>query len=262
MLAVAGGKGGAGKTTTTLGLAGALARQRRTVLAADADREMPDLHAMAGVARTPGLDAVAAGWPARLVAASADLPTASSPPASAQTGDATTSGVRVLPAASGPADARQSGLADAPRTGPANAQKSRRSNSSDAAALGRIEASADAVLLDCPAGAGPDAVAPLRAADAAVVVTTAEPACLRDASKTAAMARELDTPVAGAVVSRAADPPEGISRLLDCPVLGTVPDAGIESESDAAATGDEPLEDDRVRAAHDELVSALQPKYL
>jgi septum site-determining protein MinD len=253
MLAVAGGKGGAGKTTTTLGLAGALARQRKTVLAADADREMPDLHAMAGVARTPGLDAVTAGWPAHFIAETADVPSCDAPTSdntptsdNAPTSRAPTSGVRVLPAGSGPADVEQS----------------TRSDTSDAATLGRVEASADAVLLDCPAGAGPDAVAPLRAADAVVVVTTAEPACLRDASKTAAMARELDTPVAGAVVTRAGDPPEGISRLLDCPVLGTVPDAGIESESDAAATGDEPLEDDRVRAAHDELVSALQPKYL
>src|SRR6056297_786250 len=87
MLAVAGGKGGAGKTTTTLGLAAALGRQRRRVVAVDADREMPDLHAMAGVARTPGLDAVAEGWPAELVAGAARRPTA---------------GIDVLPAGTGP----------------------------------------------------------------------------------------------------------------------------------------------------------------
>jgi septum site-determining protein MinD len=231
MLAVAGGKGGAGKTTTTLGLAGALARQRRTVLAADADREMPDLHAMAGVERTPGLDAVAAGWPARFVAGRAS--------SLAET-------VGVLPAASGPADA----------------DGRRQSTVPEIAGLNPAEEWADAVLLDCPAGAGPDAVAPLRAADAVVVVTTAEPACLRDSSKTAAMARELGTTVAGAVVSRADDPPEGVSQLLKCPVLGTVPDAGVESPTFAAPSGDEPLADERVRAAHDRLVSALQPKYL
>ncbi|NHN58848.1 MULTISPECIES: cell division inhibitor MinD [Halorussus] len=228
MLAVAGGKGGAGKTTTTLGLAGALVRQRRTALAADADREMPDLHAMAGVARDPGLDAVAAGWPARLVAGTADPPP---------------SGVEVLPAASGPPSARR--------------------NRADAGGvLARLRGTADAVLLDCPAGAGPDAVAPLRAADAAVVVTTPEPACLRDAAKTAAMARELDTPVAGAVVSRGEVPPEGIERLLDCPVLGVVPGAGDSSDNGGRSSGAEPLADGGVRAAYDRLVSALQPKYL
>ncbi|WP_135827071.1 MinD/ParA family ATP-binding protein [Halorussus ruber] len=231
MLAVAGGKGGAGKTTTTLGLAGALARQRRTVLAADADREMPDLHAMAGVARSPGLDAVAAGWPARFVA---------------ERGGTSSGEVSILPAASGPA----------------NADRRQKLTTPEIASLNPAEEWADAVLLDCPAGAGPDAVAPLRAADAVVVVTTAEPACLRDSSKTAAMARELGTPVAGAVVSRAEDPPEGVSRLLECPLLGTVPDAGVESPTSAAPSGDEPLADERVRAAHDRLVSALQPKYL
>ncbi|MFC7080128.1 MinD/ParA family ATP-binding protein [Halorussus caseinilyticus] len=192
MLAVAGGKGGAGKTTTALGLAGALARQRRTVVAADADREMPDLHAMAGVARDPGLDAVAAGWPPRMVAGTADEPTP---------------GVGVLPAASGPAVPAASG----PATGGGgdsarSAARTGRPPHATQTSLARVRGCADAVLVDCPAGAGPDAVAPLRAADAAVVVTTADPACLRDASKTAAMARELDTPVAGAVVSRAADP--------------------------------------------------------
>jgi septum site-determining protein MinD len=255
MLAVTGGKGGTGKTTTTLGLAGALARQRRSVVAADADREMPDLHAMAGVAREPGLDAVAAGWPARLAAGSADLPTP---------------GVEVLPAASGPAAAGRPG-------------------SEAGTTLARLRGCADAVLLDCPAGAGPDAAAPLRVADAAVVVTTTEPECLRDAAKTAAMARELDAAVAGAVVSRADEAPAAVGRLLDCPVLGTVPEAGGDAAArdsgadpatrdagvgatvtdagadSAAAVGRgrvEPLADDAVRAAHDDLVSALQPKYL
>ncbi|WP_338729193.1 P-loop NTPase [Haladaptatus sp. DJG-WS-42] len=58
MLAVAGGKGGCGKTTTTLGLAGALARAGRDVVAVDADCAMPNLHELAGVPRNPGLPAL------------------------------------------------------------------------------------------------------------------------------------------------------------------------------------------------------------
>jgi septum site-determining protein MinD len=49
LVAVAGGKGGCGKTTTTLGLALAAARLGGTVLAVDADLDVPDLHRMAGV---------------------------------------------------------------------------------------------------------------------------------------------------------------------------------------------------------------------
>lgn len=59
MLAIAGGKGGCGKTTTALGLAAALARtQERTPLVADADTEMPDVHVVADTPLRPGLDAL------------------------------------------------------------------------------------------------------------------------------------------------------------------------------------------------------------
>lgn len=61
MLAIAGGKGGVGKTTVALGLARALARAGRHPLVADADVDMPDLHVVAGVARTPTADRLAAG---------------------------------------------------------------------------------------------------------------------------------------------------------------------------------------------------------
>ena len=50
MLAVAGGKGGCGKTTTALGIGRALDGDAVVV---DTDRDMPNLHAMAGVDREP-----------------------------------------------------------------------------------------------------------------------------------------------------------------------------------------------------------------
>lgn len=49
MLAVTGGKGGVGKTTTALGLARALARRGESVVVVDADRDLPDLARLAGV---------------------------------------------------------------------------------------------------------------------------------------------------------------------------------------------------------------------
>jgi len=60
MLAIAGGKGGCGKTTTALGLAVGFARAGRDPLVVDADSDMPDVHHFAGVDRTPGADALAA----------------------------------------------------------------------------------------------------------------------------------------------------------------------------------------------------------
>ena len=189
MIAIAGGKGGSGKTTTTLGLARALARTDRAVVAADADRDMPNLHALAGVPRTPSLAAVEES-------ADRDLN-----PAAVAHEDPTVAGVRVLPA---PTDAA----------------------TLDAAALSRLRRSSRRVLLDCPAGAGPDAAAPLRAADAALVVSLPTPESLRDAAKTAAMARALDARVAGAVVTRTETPPEGVERLLNTDRVFAVPDGG------------------------------------
>lgn len=56
MIAIAGGKGGSGKTTTALGLARAFARQGSDPLVVDCDVDMPDLHVRAGVDRDDGID--------------------------------------------------------------------------------------------------------------------------------------------------------------------------------------------------------------
>jgi len=60
MLAVSGGKGGTGKTTTALGLATALADRRRKPVVIDADIDMPNLHLRAGV-DDDGLERLQAG---------------------------------------------------------------------------------------------------------------------------------------------------------------------------------------------------------
>lgn len=60
MLAITGGKGGTGKTTTALGVASLLAQRRRDPVVVDADIEMPNLHLRAG-ARDDGLERIAAG---------------------------------------------------------------------------------------------------------------------------------------------------------------------------------------------------------
>ncbi|GAA0197800.1 MinD/ParA family protein [Haladaptatus pallidirubidus] len=212
MIAIAGGKGGCGKTTTTLGLAGSLGRTRRSVFAVDADLDMPNLHLLADVDNTPGLAAVANG--ARIE----DV--AHLPP--------DLSGVKVVPAPQSPG-------------------RGVRLDS----ALARLANCADHVLVDCPAGAGPDAVTPLRATDHILLVTTSNRACLRDTAKTAAMARALDTPVVGCVVTRTNRSPRGVERLLDCPILATIPVAGSPV-----------LSDESVARGYDTLASAILSKHL
>lgn len=63
MLAIAGGKGGCGKTTTTLGLAGALAERGYEPLVVDGDCDMPDVHHRLELSRTNGVDLLAGGSP-------------------------------------------------------------------------------------------------------------------------------------------------------------------------------------------------------
>jgi len=81
MLAVTGGKGGCGKTTTAVGLAAALARAGERPLVVDCDCDMPTLHHVSDTARERGVDALAAG---------------TSPREASQ--EATQSGVRVVTA--------------------------------------------------------------------------------------------------------------------------------------------------------------------
>jgi len=194
MLAIAGGKGGSGKTTTTLGLARAT---DAPTLAVDADCDLPNLHALAGVPRDPPADGV--GHP--------------DPVSPSET--------HVVPA---PHDASE-GIGD----------RLRRLREDDT----RL------ALVDCPAGAGPDATVPLRIADRVLLVSTACVAGLRDAAKTAAMARAVGTPVVGSVLTRARLAPPGVDDLLDCPVVATVPDAP------------EPLDDGGVRRAYRRLARAI-----
>jgi septum site-determining protein MinD len=61
MFAIAGGKGGCGKTTTTLGVARGLANKGADPLIVDADVDMPDVHILADVLPEPNADDIAAG---------------------------------------------------------------------------------------------------------------------------------------------------------------------------------------------------------
>lgn len=202
MLAVAGGKGGVGKTTTTLGLAGALARDGRPVRAVDTDCEMPDLHALAGCDREPSLSAVL------------DCDRVPEQPVS------TIPGVRVV--AAPPAGER----------------------STVTAALARLRDRP--TVVDTPAGAGPDAVAPLRVTDHVLLVADGTPQALRDAAKTGAIARELGVSVAGVVLVATHERPDGVEGFLEAPVLGTVPTAA------------DPLSNPAVWRAYDRIAERLR----
>jgi septum site-determining protein MinD len=182
MLAVTGGKGGCGKTTTALGLARTLARRGRDPLVLDADCDMPDLHHLAGIDRTEGVDALARG---ALLSRVCQYPD-------------TFSGVAVVTAG-------RPG-----RTAPA---------------LRATREWDGPVLVDCPAGIGPDATRPLRQADRTLVVSTDDPQSLDDTRRTVTAARQLDAPPAGVVLRAVAErPADAPGRVAGCPVLAAIPE--------------------------------------
>ncbi|KAA9397991.1 CDP-4-dehydro-6-deoxy-D-gulose 4-reductase [Haloarcula sp. CBA1130] len=203
MLAIAGGKGGCGKTTIALGVGQALGTPARRSLVVDTDRDMPNLHRRAGVNPTPGI---------------ADI-TAAAEPATVSQSAIAVENVDVVPCQAATEAAVDTAIGSLPRSG-------------------------RPVILDCPAGAGPDAARPLRVADRTVLVSTPTRQSLTDTAKTAAMARALDAPPALAVLvgsGGSVDP----SDLLSCPATVHVPSVS------------KPLESARATAKYVEIANTL-----
>lgn len=196
MLAIAGAKGGSGKTTTTLGLAAALARSGVETLAIDADRQLPDLHVTAEIDREPTVAAL--DRETRWHSLAQELPGAT--------------GAHVLPG-----------------------QKPTENVELDAA-LEWLDAGATEVLLDCPSGAGPDVVEAIALADGVVVVTTGSDQSLDAAATTIDIARRLDVPVAGAVLTHCSAVPEAFHSRFEIPVLAVVPESGSPLDDEQART--------------------------
>lgn len=73
------------------------------------------------------------------------------------------------------------------------------------------------VVVDAPAGFGADVAVPIAAADAALLVTTPEPAPLADAVRTRSLARELDTGLGAVVLNRADRPRPTVTDVLGGP---------------------------------------------
>jgi len=212
MYAVAGGKGGVGKTTTTLNLAAAFELDGADAVVVDADLGMTNLGELATVDTDASVHDVLAGE------ATVDEAVAEGP-----------GGVDVL---AGDRDLEAYDRAD-----PAELR----------GVLDRLEETHDVVVADTGAGLSHASLVPYGLADGVVLVTTADAVAATDAGKTAAMVRQVDGRVLGTVVTRTDEASEAVdaAERVGEPLLGSVPEApelaGVEPlvltapESDPAA---------------------------
>ncbi|MCL9812891.1 DUF7125 family protein [Natranaeroarchaeum aerophilus] len=205
MIAITGAKGGCGKSTVTVGLARAFARSETSAITVDADRQLPNLHVMTGLDREPTL---------------AELKRGQSLDTIAQT-DPESPTVGVVPA---PKPSQ-----------PFEFEPHREAFDTDGTQL----------LVDCPSGAGPDVVEPVRQADGVIVVATDTDRGLDAAETSIELARRLDVPVYGAVLNQCSEVPTQANRWEGVPLLGCVPDRPS------------PLLNQTVEESFDEIVTRL-----
>ncbi|AQL42372.1 hypothetical protein BV210_06430 [Halorientalis sp. IM1011] len=199
--AVAGGKGGVGKTTTAANLAATLRATGRAVALVDADLAMSNLQGIIGIDHDPTIHDVLAG--------DADLEDA----IVGESADALDAAGRldVLPGTSelaAFADADPSGITEV---------------------VDVLAGRYDAIVLDTASGVSRESAIPIEAADETVVMTTPDRAAVLDAKKTAEFVRGLDGSVAGLVVSRTCQglTDDEIVETVGVDHLATIPDLDV-----------------------------------
>lgn len=192
--AIASGKGGVGKTTTTVNLGTALAQAGKRVAIVDVDLGMANLAGF--VSLSPG---------------SATLHDVLSGDASVE--EATyrlAENIVGVPSGSELteyAETEPEGLGDVVET---------------------LRERVDYVLLDVGAGVSHETVLPLGLADAVVLVATPEPAAIQDVSRTIQLVDRVDGSLAGLLITRTHPEgdvsPDDIADNLDLALLGSIPE--------------------------------------
>ncbi|WP_408957428.1 cell division ATPase MinD [Natrinema sp. 74] len=204
--AIASGKGGVGKTTTTVNLGTALAEAGERVAIVDADLGMANL--------------------AGFVSLSPDSTTLYDVLA----GDASIDDATYRLADNMVAVPSGTSLDDYAETSPEGLRE----------VVADLRSQFDYVFLDVGAGISHETVLPLGLADAVVLVSTPEPAAVHDTRKTIELTDRAGGDLAGIVLTRTR--PDGdvshedIADRLELPLLGTIPEDPTARESVYAGT--------------------------
>lgn len=204
--AIASGKGGVGKTTTTVNLGTALAQAGKRVAIVDADLGMANLAGF--VSLNPGSTTLH----------------------DVLSGDATVDDATYRLADNIVAIPSATALDDYADTSPEGLGE----------VVSELRSTFDYVFLDVGAGVSHETVLPLGLADAVVLVSTPEPAAVHDCKKTIELTTRAGGTVAGLVITRTRPKSdvshEEIAARLDVPLLGTIPEDPVARESVYAGT--------------------------
>jgi septum site-determining protein MinD len=194
-IAIASGKGGTGKTTTSANLSVALTKFGKDVIVLDLDIAMANLELVMGLdGKSITLNDVLAGR-ADIMDAIYEGP----------------NGVKVVPA----------GISlDAFR-------KAKPERLIDV--LTKLHGMCDIMILDCPAGIGKEALTAVSAAEHLILLVNPEISSISDALKVVAISKRFETNILGTIINRASLEDtelssKAIETILEVPLLGMIPE--------------------------------------
>jgi septum site-determining protein MinD len=194
-IAMASGKGGTGKTTTSANLAVALSKFGKEVVVLDADIAMANLELVMGLDGKPiTLNDVLSG------SASIEHAIYEGP-----------GGVKVVPAGvslDGFRKAKPERLMEV---------------------LTKLHEIGDIILIDCPAGIGKEALSAISTSEYVILIVNPEISSISDALKVIAIAKRFETNILGAIINRTAMEDtelssKAIETILEVPILGIIPE--------------------------------------
>jgi septum site-determining protein MinD len=195
VITIASGKGGVGKTTSSINLGAAFNFFGKEVVIVDANLTTPNIGLHLGAPIVPvSLNHVLEG--------------------KAKVADAIyehESGTKILPSSLSVKDLRNmnhKGLKDVSR---------------------KLKRLADIVILDAAAGLGEEAIAAFESADEIILVTNPEIPAVTDALKASKLAEQLGKKITGVVITRVKGkstemPISNIQDMLELPILGVIPE--------------------------------------
>ena len=196
------GKGGVGKTTTSINLGAALNSLRKDVIVVDANLNTPNIGLHLGAPIVPiTLNHVLKG--------KADIEEAIYEHSS---------GTKIIPSSLSVKELTKFNTKKIPYI------------------ANQLRKMADFVIFDCAAGFGDDVMAVLEAGDEVIVVTNPEMPAVTDALKAVKVARGLGKEVKGIIITRHQGakyemPLSSIKSMLEAPIIGIVPEDKAVKES-------------------------------